>query len=42
MIALLKRFGYADVIMYALATSHKIDREEPSSSKEAMQSSFKT
>lgn len=35
-------FGYANLIVSPLATSHKIDEEEPKSYKEAMQSSFKT
>ena len=37
-----KRFGYADLIAYALATSRDIDEEEPMSYKEAIQSSYKT
>ncbi|KAH9716260.1 hypothetical protein KPL71_021398 [Citrus sinensis] len=36
-----KRFGYADRIAYALATSREIDEEKPRSYKEAMQSSYK-
>ncbi|KAH9782190.1 Integrase catalytic domain-containing protein [Citrus sinensis] len=37
-----KRFGYADLSAYALATSRETDEEEPRSYKEAMQSSYKT
>lgn len=35
-------FGYTNLIVSLLATSYKIDEEEPKSYKEAMQSSFKT
>ncbi|KAH9650187.1 hypothetical protein KPL70_026271 [Citrus sinensis] len=37
-----KRFGYADLSAYALATSREIDEEEPRCYKEAIQSSYKT
>ena len=36
-----KRFGYIDLIAYALATSREVDEKEPRSYKEAMQSSYK-
>ena len=36
-----KRFGYADLIGYALATANEIDDEEPKSFKEATQSLVK-
>ena len=36
-----ERFGYGDLIAYALGTLREIDEEEPRSNKEAMQSSYK-
>ena len=36
-----KRFGYADLIGYALSAANEIDDEEPKSFKEATQSLFK-
>ena len=36
-----KRYGYADLIAYALATSHEIDETEPKSYKEAVNSTSK-
>ncbi|KAH9770122.1 Integrase catalytic domain-containing protein [Citrus sinensis] len=38
----LQRYGYADLIIYALAASHEIDKDEPTSYREAMKSSYKS
>ncbi|KAH9655442.1 hypothetical protein KPL70_022326 [Citrus sinensis] len=35
-----KRYGYADIISYALAAAHQIDEDEPKIYKEAVQSKF--
>ena len=37
-----KRYGYADLITYALEAAHKIDDEEPKTFNEAIQSKFRT
>ncbi|KAH9743535.1 hypothetical protein KPL70_003339 [Citrus sinensis] len=37
-----QRYGYADLIAYALAASHEIDEDEPTSYKEAIKSSYKS
>ena len=37
-----QRYGYADLIAYALAASNEIDEDEPTSYKEAIQSSYKS
>ncbi|KAH9670332.1 hypothetical protein KPL70_016941 [Citrus sinensis] len=35
-----RRYGYADLISYALAAAHQIDEDEPKAYKEAVQSKF--
>ncbi|KAL9449934.1 hypothetical protein AB3S75_011796 [Citrus x aurantiifolia] len=35
------RYGYADLIAYALAASHQIDDDEPKNYKEAIQGPYK-
>ncbi|KAH9705555.1 hypothetical protein KPL70_011923 [Citrus sinensis] len=37
-----QRYGYANLIAYALAASHEIDEDEPTSYREAMKSSYKS
>ncbi|KAH9728046.1 hypothetical protein KPL70_008880 [Citrus sinensis] len=37
-----QRYGYADLIAYALAASHEVEEDEPTSYREAMKSSYKS
>ncbi|KAH9685060.1 hypothetical protein KPL70_013801 [Citrus sinensis] len=37
-----QRYGYTDLIAYALAASHEIDEDEPTSYREALKSSYKS
>ena len=37
-----QRYGYADLIAYALAASHEIDEDEPTSYREAIKSTYKS
>ncbi|KAH9722896.1 Integrase catalytic domain-containing protein [Citrus sinensis] len=37
-----RRYGYADLITYALEAAHEIDEEEPKTFNEAIQSKFRT
>ena len=36
-----RRYGYADLITYALEDAHEIDDEEPKTFNEAIQSKFR-